>query len=84
MVTYNVNLEIWTTTQREARKVSLNIFSAYNLNEKGDLVRRSFVRIDIKQSPCYIFVNKWALDYEFDFVFTTGISELNCQLITKF
>ena len=28
VVTYNVNLEIWTTAQREAEKVSLQIFSA--------------------------------------------------------
>ena len=34
VVTYNVNLEIWTTTQRETEKVSLHMFSAYNLNEK--------------------------------------------------
>ena len=79
VVTYNVNLEIWTTAQREAGKVSLHIFLVYNLNEKGDLVRRSFVRIDIKQSPKQHSVtfswSNWVLDYEFDFVFTTGISE---------
>ena len=34
VVTYNVNLEIWTTTQRETEKVSLHMFSAYNLNKK--------------------------------------------------
>ena len=34
VVTYNVNLETWTTAQREAEKVSLHIFSVYNLNER--------------------------------------------------
>ena len=32
VVTYNVNLEIWTTTQRKAEKVSLHIFSVHKYN----------------------------------------------------
>ena len=57
MVTYNVNLEIWTTAQREARKVSLHIFSAYNLDETNVWSEGSFVRIDILHSQSIPVLN---------------------------